>query len=273
MRTPRRVVVLLHSDARFVELVRRASAGHFDLEIVGSWEQAKAKLRRLGSRSLLLVDVGHGSGKGTLSPDLRRLLAAFPSATVVGVIEAGSDLAELACTLGRWGLSQVIDRDLDRAPEILRARLERARGRALRSLLARGVGLRTSQRGRSILDAAVQIAAAGCHPRELAHDLRVTGPTLLRWCHEARLPSPRRLLLWVRLLTAAEMLDDPGQRVSEIAHACGYSSDAAMRRSFRLAVGDPPRSLRQKGAFRAASQAFTLELQAIRRPAPRRAQG
>jgi AraC-like DNA-binding protein len=268
MRKPKRIVVLLHPDDAFQRRVRRAAEGHFELRRVSSWEEAAEQLRGLGGRGLLLADACLGAALPGPSPELRRLMASLPSATVVAVLAGGREATASAHTLGLWGVCQVLDSEVERTPEQLRDRLRRARGRTLRGLLERGVHVHTTPRGRAILDAAVDVAAAGGRPHELAHQFSVSAPTLLRWCHSASLPPPRRLLLWLRLLTAAEMLDDPGQRVMDVAFACGYSTDVALWCRLRRSVGAPPRILRRRGAFEIVARAFLQDLSDPAAPSP-----
>jgi AraC-like DNA-binding protein len=82
---------------------------------------------------------------------------------------------------------------------------------------------------------------------------------VLRWCGRADLPQPRRLLAWLRILLAADMLDDPGRTLAAVARACGYSSDTALRNTLRTFLGASPTELRGQ-AFQTAAAAFAREL-------------
>ena len=94
------------------------------------------------------------------------------------------------------------------------------------------------------------IATAGRGAKlDLARQLRLSRRTLLRWCKRAELPPPRKLLAWMRILLAAELLDDPGRTVLTVAHACGYASDSGLRRVTQKFVGASPSELRRRGAF------------------------
>jgi AraC-like DNA-binding protein len=260
MRNSRRVLVLLHPDGALQRRVTRAAEEHFEIQKAAGWREAAAALRGLGWRGVLLVDPFLGSRRGEPSQELRRLLAELPSAAVVAVLPGGPTATLSAHTLGLWGVCQILDSELERTPESLRDRLQRARGRSLRGLLLRGVHVRTTPRGRALLEAALEVAPSGGGPGELAAHLGVSRPTLLRRCRAARLPPPRRLLQWLRLLTAAEMLDDPGRRVMDVAIACGYSTDASLRRGMRRLAGASPVQLRARGAFDTVARAFLREL-------------
>src|SRR3712207_4948195 len=113
---------------------------------------------------------------------------------------------------------------------------------------------------RSIVDAAAEVVAVGGHGRDLARSLQLSRRTLLRWCERAELPPPRKLLAWMRILLACELLDDPGRTVLSVAHACGYSSDSGLRRVTQKFVGSSPTELRRRGAFARASKVFLESL-------------
>lgn len=114
------------------------------------------------------------------------------------------------------------------------------------------------------MDAAVETVMIGGHPKDLAKSLRFSPSTLLRWCQRSQLPSPRRLLLWLRILFAAALLDDPGHTVFSVGLACGYSGDQALRRAIRSVVPYTPSRLRELGAFETVSRAFFRELADLR---------
>jgi AraC-like DNA-binding protein len=64
----------------------------------------------------------------------------------------------------------------------------------------------------------------------------------------------------MRILLAAEMLDEPGRTVASIAFAFGYSSDTALRTALLMQLGKAPKQLRREGAFATASEVFGREL-------------
>ena len=100
------------------------------------------------------------------------------------------------------------------------------------------------------------MVAEGGHGRDLAASLRLSERTLLRWAEQADLPPPRRILAWMRVLLACELLDDPGQTVLSVAYTCGYASDSSLRRAVQEFTGVLLTELRQQGAFATASDKF-----------------
>jgi AraC-like DNA-binding protein len=169
--------------------------------------------------------------------------------------------------------TRIISIDEEDTPLAIARVLESSRGRPLRSLLHRSVTATMGGRARAIVMSAADVVSTGGVGRDLARSLHVTPRTLQRWCGRAGLLSPRQLLAWMRLLLAAELLDDPGRSVLGVALACGYSSDAALRNTFRAFVQLSPRALRQRGAFQTVShrflQALAVSSSEDRRPRPR----
>lgn len=276
MRNPTRPLLILHADRVFRERLRRAAQSRFEVCWVPDWEALPEAVRSAAPAGIVVADPYHGQGsRGGLAPELYSLLRAFPSATVVAAFSNQPGWFHDIRTLGEWGVVEVIDIVAEDTAEAVRRRLDAARGRPLRSLLDRGVAVPFPGRGRAILDAAGELVAVGGHARNLAAALHLSPATLLRWCRSSGLPVPRRLLVWMRLLLAAEMLDDPGQTVSNVALACGYSSDDALRRALYGVVKMGPTTLRQRGAFRVISAAFVAALaecrRAVEEPAPRAA--
>src|SRR5690606_38503809 len=78
-----------------------------------------------------------------------------------------------------------------------------------------------------------------------AHGMSVS--TLERRCERWGLPTPGRLLLWLRVLYGLLWLLEPGRSVESVSYQLGYSSGAAFRRAIKATIGGrptPPRSER-----------------------------
>jgi AraC-like DNA-binding protein len=229
---------------------------------VSDWEALERAMDRAPATAVVIVDPFHG-GEAVPSPRLQTLLQQMPSATVVAAFTVTAQTARHVEALARWGVADVIDVGREDTPVSLRRRLRMVQGRLAARLLERALPRSTPTRTRSLLAVAADTAATGGGSTELAAALGVTERTVLRWCTRADLPQPRRLLAWLRVLLAADMLDDPGRTLAAVARACGYSSDTALRNTLRTFLDASPTELRGQ-AFQTASGAFARELFALR---------
>lgn len=266
MREVARPLLILHSNAAFREHVRRASERRFDVRWIGSWSALVDAVRDAPPAALVVVDPYlEANGEQAPAPELRAFLREFPSTTVIAAMETRGARFRDIRTLGVWGVVEVISLELEATPEAITQRLRSVRGRPLQAVLKQSLPRNLSSRPLSLLMATAEVVSAGGHARDLARSLCVSRRTLYRWSVRAGLPPPRRLLAWMRVLLAAELLDDPGRTVSSVAYACGYSSDNALRTALTSFLAKTPTKLRREGAFAVVSQAFLAELADLRR--------
>ncbi len=262
-----RPLLVMHPDSSFRERVRQACGSDYQFQAVAGWDELLDAVRDSPPAALLVVDpyetpVGgyrygsNGLKRPPLTPALRGLLGEYPSTAVLAAMEVTPDRFDDLRTLGRWGVVQVISLDHDDTPYAIAQRLRAARGRPLRALLEQVLPPETPGRARAIMEAATDVVTVGQHGSDLARSLHLSRRTLLRWCQRAGLPAPRRLLAWMRVLLACELLDDPGRTVLSVAHTCGYSSDSGLRRITQKFLDSSPTDLREQGAFARASEAF-----------------
>ena len=90
-----------------------------------------------------------------------------------------------------------------------------------------------------------------------AFDLSIS--TLERRLEQWSLPTPGRLLLWLRVLHGLYWLLEPGRSVESVAAQLGYSSGAAFRRALRATVGSRPSPLRTRAGLDHALDVFRAE--------------
>lgn len=90
-----------------------------------------------------------------------------------------------------------------------------------------------------------------------AFDMSVS--TLERRCLKWGLPTPGRLLLWLRVLYGLRWLLEPGRSVESVSYLLGYSSGAAFRRAIKATIGGRPTPLRSERGFDRALDAFIAE--------------
>ncbi len=265
----------MHPDAGFRDRVRQACGNDYHFQALPDWDTLLDSIRESPPAALVVVSpygdgISHAgsngrSGRAPLAPALRGLLAEYPSTAVLAAMEVTPERFDDLRTLGKWGVVQVISLDHDDTPYAIAQRLRAARGRPMRALLEQVLPPEIPGRARAILEAAADVVTVGQHGRDLAKTLHLSRRTLLRWCQRAGLPAPRRLLAWMRVLLACELLDDPGRTVLSVAHTCGYSSDSGLRRITQKFLDSSPSDLREQGAFRRASDEFVKVLHETRK--------
>lgn len=261
MKVDPRPLLVLHPDETFRNRVRNAVSRGYHYQPVDDWDDLRGTVEDSPPASLVVVDPYLGSDGGDeIAPPLRALLQDFPSTSVFAALEVTPKRFDHLRTLGTWGITQVISRGHDDTPKALAHRFHAARGGPLRALIAKTLPPQTPGRARGIMDAAAEIVAVGGHGRDLAQQFGLSRRTLLRWCERAGLPAPRTLMAWMRVLLAAELLDDPGRTILTVARTCGYSSDSGLRRVMTKFLGMNPGTLRRKGGFAEASSAFVKVL-------------
>lgn len=263
-----RPLFILHPSPVLRARVQQAAGREFSPEIVPGWRSLNEKLTRASLTALAIVDP-YLEGNGGLAPALQILSREFPSVALVAALEVNSRRPADLHTLGLWRVEEIILMEEHDAVAIGRL-LRSMWGIPLQSLLERSLPAKLSVRARSILHAAAEVAAEGGQSDDLARALHASMRNLLRWCEREDLPPPRQVLAWMRILLAAEMLEDPGRSVEGIARACGYASDSGLRRAFSDFLGENPRGLRKQGAFATASRAFQTALTGSRGAKPKR---
>lgn len=260
-----RTLLILHDDELLLrQLARIGDRLGWGLQIFSSWDALNDGVRAATSSALIVVDPYMETAADQPSVELASLLSRFPSLSVTAALALRPGRLDDLRRLGEWGVVQIIDLDEEATERAMAHRLASATGRPLRSLVERTLPSYTGGAARSILGAAVEVTVQAGSGVDLAKVLHITPRTLLRWCRKAGLPAPRRLLAWMRMLLAAELLDDPGRTVSEAALSCGYSSDGSLRNAMRAFLERSPRDLREVGAFAVTAEAFVRELRRAR---------
>ena len=265
LRRTRRAPLILLQEGAVEGQIRRALGDQYDVQVSAGWADLAD---RVGSAALSLIAVvdpyfGRGRARG-VAPELLALLTRFPSVAIVAALHSRPGWLEDVRELGERGIAAVIDLENDGTKSLIRERISGLHGRALRALVLGDLGPAVSSRGRIILEAAIRVAQSGGTVDQLAGELGVHRVTLRRWCEIAQLPSPGLLLKWIRLLLAAELLDNPGRTVEAVAFSTGYSSAAALRHATLRYLGETPTRLRDQGALKRAGERFAVAVKTRR---------
>jgi AraC-like DNA-binding protein len=114
---------------------------------------------------------------------------------------------------------------------------------------------------------------AARRPRELrrvsdvAAALNVPRQTIGRWCRGNKFIGPEELLMWVRLLLAAALLEGSDRTLESIAYEMQYGSPTALRNRIREYASLTATDLRA-GGLRMMMAAFQRRIDAVRRQWP-----
>jgi AraC-like DNA-binding protein len=225
-----------------------------DIAWASSWRELYRTVRRRPVAAVV-ADV-HAESRKDGALRVFRLVQRYPLTPVVAWGEMdGRELFRI----GKAGAADVVmSRDAD-DPSIIAEVLDAV----LRGRLGSLVELRL--RGR-IDDAALQVVRyaadhipAQAQVPDVAAAFQLSVSTLERRCLRWGLPTPGRLLLWLRVLYALRWLLEPGRSVESVAHQLGYSSGAALRRAIKATVGGRPSPLRNPRGFERALDQFIAE--------------
>ena len=258
-----RTLLVLHADPTLrLELSRLERAGISVLP-ASSWGGLRLAAGSTPATSVVLLDPYFGVAEGMPLacelPAFRRDFAYLP------VIAA---MTTLACrfrdlrTLGEWGIDEVISLEQEKLREVLPERLRAAGRPSFRALLDRELPPLASEGARPVVLAAAGLVAAGTATvPHLARALCMSGRTLSRRCQEVKLPPPRRLLAWMRVLLAVRLLDGEAGKQAQVAFCCGYSSPNALRTALVELMGVGPKGVCGADAFARALRLFAAELE------------
>lgn len=256
-----RPLLVLHRDRTLREQLQEIASEHrFQLAFVDEWSALHEQARSAPGSTVVVVDPFAGASRGIATAEIARLVQRFPSLTLAAALPVRPGSEGDIRRLGEAGVGELIDLVEESTPVAVGQRLQATRGRHLRMLLDRVLPSRMSGLARSIIAAAIDVVADGGQGSDLADRMNVTTRTLSRWCRRAALPPPKRMLAWMRILAAADLIDDPGRTMTDVAASCGYAADTSLRHALRAFLGRGPRELRERGAFAAASEGFLQAL-------------
>jgi hypothetical protein len=264
-----RPLLLLHPDEGLATVLSQIPSFPYRVQRVGDWAALGDLLGRSPPTTLAVVyPFGAEGTSEAVSEDLLNLLRRYPSATVVAALHVSPSRPEIIHSLLDWGVADWLDLTREDTPAAIARRLRSVWSHPVQRLLRRALPNGVPSRSRMLLSVAVEVVAAGGQAPEMASALGVAERTVPRWCERADLPPPRRLMAWLRLLLAADLLDDSGSRsIESIARATGYAGAQSLKTGMRNLMRMNVRELRAQGAFETVAHAFANDLFALREQA------
>lgn len=253
-----RIIVLLGApparDRVRGALSLEAAAGVFhQLRCVSGW----GRLREEAEASSLAVAVVdpylEGNFRGVELRDLRR---DYPSIPVIAYGDLNGRPGGQLLDLARSGVAELVALGVDDGPSFLQRALIRAVGRSDLNWLLERAGAEFEPQVVEMLRRTLDLCSSPASARDLARACNVSIRTLERRLHAAGLPSPKRLLRWMRLLHAGQLMADPARSVNSVALSLGFSSSSSLRRILKHNVGLTPSELAEAGGVRYLVDAF-----------------
>jgi AraC-like DNA-binding protein len=175
--------------------------------------------------------------------EIAQFVRRFPSVPAVAFVSHHDARAtEMLLRLGASGVRQVVDVT---GP---------AGWTRLRQLVSEPVS--RSADARLFVEVLVRLAPDTATVRQLSARLGIRPSTLMSRFARAGLPSPKSYLAAMRLLHAAQMLEDGGLSIADVAHRLDYSSPQSFGRHVRSLLGITSSEFRKRFPFPLALRRF-----------------
>lgn len=228
---------------------------------VAGWDALAAALESAPPSVTVLADayLGRTPSQGP-SPRLREVMWRRPSVAMIAAMPLREEWAQHAMAVFEWGVSDVLDLNLETSPGAVWQRLRGTRARPLKRRLEAVLSGFASAYARDLVRAACETVVDGGGAAELAGLFGVEARTVSAWCRREGLPPPRRLLAWTRVMLAATLLEEDGRSVVNVARGAGYATDHALRRAMRELIGGDPATVARAKLFDQAAERFNSEL-------------
>lgn len=180
----------------------------------------------------------------------------FPSLAVLGYCDTSPASCHQIAAMSRAGMDSLILRGVDDGPESLRRLINAAEDNwslgGVRELIACFDDEEVKAFVRLFLGPLTFKPTVGAATKQLG----VSKRTLAHRLSQNGLPSPAVLASWCRMLTAANLLRDPGRSVERVAMWLGFGCGAGLRNMLRRRANVSPSEMRGDEGFRRLVDAF-----------------
>ena len=215
-----------------------------------------------GLATIVVLDHRDYDGNAAL-PAVRRLRDEFPSVPVVMYLPMAAVAAGAVMDYARAGVSQLVFQGMDDFKTSLRSAVDAALDQVSAGALASDLEPLIPSTIVPFLRYCLEHARRNITVEEVAAAMGVHRKTLVDRLKAARLPSPRAMIGWSRLLMAARLLDDPGRTIEQVALKLDFPSGTALRNMFKRYTGLRTTEVRENGGVRCLLHAFKRELAAV----------
>jgi AraC-like DNA-binding protein len=187
------------------------------------------------------------------------LIRDFPSVPTVALVSQHDPSApEMLLRLGASGVRQAVDVTAPAGWARLREMMLQPVARSAAQI--QGPVLRAmpdiTPDARLFFEAIIRLAPDLITVRDLSRRLAVRPSTLMSRFSRTGLPSPKSYLASIRLLHAAQLFEDKGLSIADVAHRLDYSSPQSFGRHVRSLLGITSTEFRTRFPFSTAVQRF-----------------
>lgn len=203
------------------------------------------------SRPLSFVVTEPWDRAGTpVSPAIKWLKTAYPSVPVIAYCSQNGPSYHETVSLARAGIDGLIIRGIDDEPTALRGALDVAQRGCVQAVVIEAVKEIVHPDTAGFIEHCLIHAGPSLSIRRAASALGIDRKTLLNRLTQQRLPAPREIMAWCRVLVAARLLEDPGRSVEQVGFTMGCGSGTALRNLFVRHTGLTPSQVRAHGGMR-----------------------
>jgi AraC-like DNA-binding protein len=192
------------------------------------------------------------------APSIAHLKARFPSLGVLGYCDTSPASCHQIAAMSRAGMDTLVLRGVDDGPESLRRLINEAEANwslgHVRELLDCFDDDEVRAFVRLFLGPLTFKPTVGAATKELGLSRR----TLAHRLSQNGLPSPAVLASWCRMLTAANLLRDPGRSVERVAMWLGFGCGAGLRNMLRRRANVSPSEVRGDEGFQRLAESFRV---------------
>src|SRR3954469_12577089 len=251
--------ILLLAGGRLGET---AALGRYEVTRIERWGQLVQRLPRLSPGTVLVLEPYLGSGSAP--KEFWEALSLFPSFPVIAAVPVSRISSTELQRMHLAGVGGVLNLRFTHSGSLLSQMADAAFAYPLKRRVEMALSRFLGGDARILIRAAAEVAVCGGNAEDLAKIFSVGPSTVTNWCEALHLPPPRRLQLWLRLLLAAQLMEDAGRSIPAAACAAGYATDRSFRRAVRGLLGASPRELRKQGAFDTLLKEFNADLRQYR---------
>ncbi|HET6797997.1 MAG TPA: helix-turn-helix domain-containing protein [Gemmatimonadales bacterium] len=203
----------------------------------GGWPEAVDAIR---AKPVEMAVVDPLLGGEARAHGIERIRLLFPSLPLLIYTELAPATAAVLLQLGRAGIRRVVFQRFEDAPASLRsalqAELEQSASQQVMQALS-GVLRELPPELIQALQAMLHAGDEAPTVTALAERAQLTRRTCERWFTKIGLPSPRVVMVLIRLLYAHRLLLDPGYTVEDVALKLGYSKTKTLQMHLRAVFG------------------------------------